>query len=632
LNNSNQNNKQIKILMKCIKLLIIAINIFIVSCNNNKSEVSINIKNTYDAKKLDETIKNVFVTDSDTSKICISELNNFDTLKYIYSRNDYNTIWFSDLENNSITDSILKFLINADKHGLNPSWYNADILCNNFKKILNFKNCNDSFYTLLTEIEILLSDAVINYSNNIEYGCMNPLIEYDNCYFLPLKQKDSLLYSKVLNPNTILSFLNEIQPKSKNYITLQQELAFLKEKYWDTIAQPDTPKIYLGDSNIVLKQIAKRLIITNELDSTLKNNSFAIYDTILQKSVILFQKKHGLLADGVIGINTISQLNISAKDREDQIRINLERLRWNNFDYNNVHININLPEFMLYAYNFDTLKLALKICCGEKKPKNYNERFKKYLKTHKIQDRPPNHETPIFQSKISHIVLNPDWMVPTNIIQKELYYNFLKDPGYLSDHEYKVFLNDKEINPDSINWRKYEPNHIPFKIKQNPGEINSLGKIKFVFYNPFDVFLHDTPSKSFFERATRAFSHGCIRVEKPLKLVELFINNDKSKDLNEIRMTIGLQPEQKKQNVKYSDKIKYKKQLEDFKKWQELFEKDSVKLETKKIILKKDVPIVINYFTAFVDTNGFVNYRDDLYKRDLIIKKVINKYSLQKSY
>ncbi|PIY04480.1 MAG: hypothetical protein COZ21_06540 [Bacteroidetes bacterium CG_4_10_14_3_um_filter_31_20] len=368
-----------------------------------------------------------------------------------------------------------------------------------------------------------------------------------------------------------------------------------------------------------MKQIAKRLIVTNELDSTYKNNSFDIYDTLLQKAIVIYQKKYGLLADGVIGQNTINQMNISAKDRAQQIAVNLERLRWNNYKYNNMHININLPEFMLYAYNYDTLKVALKICCGEKKPSNYNERLKKYLKTHKIQDRPPNHETPIFEAKISHIVLNPDWLVPLNIIQKELYYNFLKDIMYLSDHEYKVYLKDKEVNPDSINWKKYDPNHIPFRIKQNPGEINALGKIKFVFYNPFDVFLHDTPSKNNFNRAYRAVSHGCMRVEEPLKLAKLFLKDDKKWELDEVRMAIGMVPDDKK------DKIKYKKRLEKFKDWKKLAEKDSVKLEIQKIFLKKTIPITINYFTAFADTNGIIEYREDLYKRDNLIKLQLNK-------
>ncbi|MBI5540987.1 MAG: L,D-transpeptidase family protein, partial [Bacteroidia bacterium] len=466
------------------------------------------------------------------------------------------------------------------------------------------------------EIDILLSNALIDYSNHIRYGFFNPLEKYDKCYFLPLVKKDSTSFERLLNSDSTLKYLNDIQFKNIEYQKLQTHYLKLMNLKWDSIPPADTPKISIGDSNIVLRYIANRLIVTGELDISFNKNNFNIYDTILKKAVVRFQAEHGLLADGVIGKNTIAQMNISAKDRTIQVAVNLERLRWNSYNFPNKYLKINIPEFMLYAYNADTFKLALKVCCGEKKPSNYNERLKKYLKTHKIQDRPPNHETPIFQSKINHLVLNPDWLVPLNIVQKELYYNFIKDPLYLRDHEYKVYLNNVEVNPDSINWKKYDPNHIPFRLKQNPGEINALGKIKFVFPNPYDVFLHDTPTKNAFDRAYRAVSHGCIRVEDPLKLVKLLLD-DKKWEIDDIRMAIGLEPEDKK------DKKKFKKRMEDFKKWKELAEKDSVKLETKSIFFKKQIPITINYYTAFVDTNGYLQFRDDLYKRDIpIIEKL----------
>lgn len=589
------------------------------SCKNNdvKNIVSTDCKNSFEITKLNSFIKADFQDLSDSASICLSELTNFDTLKNIYSKRNYSSIWVNNNTDFSIIDSVIIYFKNSNIHGLQPRWYNYDLITSKIEQLKTIKYQCDSTYQILSEIDILLSNAIINYSNDISYGFFNPLIEYDNCYYIPIKTKDTSRYEKVLNPLLILNYLNSIQPKSNDYKLLQKEYLILLNLKWDSIPRLDTPKIFLGDSNSVLQYIAKRLIVSNELDSLYKNKN--IYDTILKNAIIKYQKYHGLLADGVIGQNTINQMNVSPKDRSEQIAVNLERLRWNNYIYNNMHINVNLPEFMLYVYNFDTLKLALKICCGEKKPNNYNERLKKYLKTHKIQDRPPNHETPIFESKISHIVLNPDWLVPLNIVQKELYYNFLKDTLYLRDHEYKVYLNDTEVNPDSISWKKYDPNHIPFRIKQNPGEINALGKIKFVFYNPFDVFLHDTPSKSNFDRAYRAVSHGCMRVEDPLKLAELLLKDDKKWSIDDVRMAIGIEPEDKK------DKIKYKKRLEKFKDWKKLADVDSAKLETQRIFLKKTVPIVINYFTAFVDTNGVVEYRDDFYKRDILIKLKLNK-------
>ena len=209
-----------------------------------------------------------------------------------------------------------------------------------------------------------------------------------------------------------------------------------------------------------------------------------------------------------------------------------------------------------------------------------------------------------------------------------MYFNFIKDPLYLRDHDYKVYLGDVEINPDSIKWNKYSPDHIPFKIKQDPGEINSLGKIKFVFYNPYDVYLHDTPSKNYFGRAYRAVSHGCMRLENPLKLVDFLLNDNKKFDIDDIRMAIGLEPLLKKDKngrANVQEKKKFKEKMEKFKEIKELLDKDSLALETKKIFLKKSSAIVVQYSTAFIDTNGFLQFRDDLYKRDIPIINLLNK-------
>jgi murein L,D-transpeptidase YcbB/YkuD len=602
-------------------ILVVFIVLIIVKCNSDK-KVLINSSKTcvitFNSIEYQNYLKDIFENKSDTSSICFSGLSNFDTLKTMYRNRGYNSIWFTDDNSFNLIDSVLLIFKNSKFHGLKPNWYFYSLITYKLEQVKSVKVDCDSINHLLAEVEVLLSNSLIDYTKHMCYGFFEPLKEYDKSYYIPVKQKDSLLFEKIFNPLTLLDLLNKIQPNDSDYVRLQKEyLKYLSLK-WDSIPLPDTPKIALGDSNLVLKNIAKRLIVTGELDSLYKYSNIVYYDTTLKKAVIKFQLLHGLLADGVIGYNTINQLNISPIDRAIQIAVNLERLRWTNFSKTGKHLQINIPEFTLYAFNCDTFKFALKVCVGEKKPKNYDERMKKYLKTHRILDRPSNHETPNFTSKISHIILNPDWLVPINIVQKELYFNFIKDPFYLKDHDYKVYLNDKEVNPDSIKWSKYSVEHIPFRIKQDPGEINSLGKIKFVFYNPFDVFLHDTPSKNYFERAFRAVSHGCIRVENPLKLVSFLLNDDKKFELDQVRMSIGLPPEEKKKAT-LKEKKKFKETMKTWKEMKRLIDHDSLTLETKKIFLKKQASIVITYYTAFVDTNGFLEFRDDLYKRDLPI-------------
>ncbi len=594
------------------------------NCNTNNNDIKTNksCEVSYNSEKFRGFLKQILEHPPDSLLFCYSDLSNYDTLQYIYKNRNYNSIWLTDENSIPVIDSILTFFRDSKFHGLKSEWYHYSLLSHKLNQIKSVKNNCDSINLLFAETEIILSNSLIDYCNHLSYGFVNPLKVYENSFSTPLKQKDSLFISKILNPSDILVLLNKIQPKECEYVKLQNELAKMFLLAWDSVPVPDTPKIALNDTNSVLPYIARRLKITGEISGNYPD-SIISYDTVLQNAVIKFQLNHGLLADGVIGYNTINQLNVSSKDRALQIAANLERLRWSNQAYTGKHFFINIPEFMLYAFNCDTFKFALKVCVGEKKPRNYDERMRKYLKTLKILDRPPNHETPVFISKISHLVLNPDWLVPVNIVQKELYFSFIKDPFYLKDHDYKVYLNNVEVNPDSIQWKKYRADHIPFRIKQDPGEINALGKIKFVFYNPYDVFLHDTPSKNNFDRAYRAVSHGCIRVENPLKLVDFLLNDNKKFDIDDIRMAIGLEPEKKKDMKDWKEKKKFKEKMEKFKEMKELLDKDSLSLETKRIFLKKPAAIVVSYSTAFIDTNGFLQFRDDLYKRDLpIIEKL----------
>lgn len=603
------------------------------NCNNKNNEIK-TIKHCevlYNSERFHKIIKQILEHPSDSLLFCYGDLTNYDTLKYIYKNRNYSSLWLTDENSITVIDSILTFFRNSKFHGLKTEWYYSSLLAHKLNQIKSVKNNCDSIDLLFAETEIILTNSLIDYCNHLSYGFIDPLLVYENSFSIPLKQKDSLLLNKILKPSDILVFLNNIQPKGYEYVKLQNELSEMFILTWDSIPLPDTPKIALNDTNKVLKKIAERLKITHELPADYNPDSISAYDTTLEKAIIKFQLYHGLLADGIIGYNTINQLNVSSYDRAMQIAANLERLRWSNLVYTGKHFNINIPEFMLYAYNCDTFKFALKVCVGERKPKNYNDRMKKYLKTHRILDRPPNHETPVFSSKISHLVLNPDWLVPVNIVQKELYFSFIKDPFYLKDHDYKVYLNNVEVNPDSIQWKKYRVDHIPFRIKQNPGEINALGRIKFVFYNPYDVFLHDTPSKNNFNRSGRAVSHGCIRVEKPLKLVDFLLNENSRFDIDDIRMAIGMEPEKIKEKDKYNLKVRkaYKEKMEEYKKIKELLDKDSLTLETKRIFLKKPAAIVVSYSTAFIDTNGFLQFREDLYNRDMPIINKLKEVSLK---
>ena len=202
-----------------------------------------------------------------------------------------------------------------------------------------------------------------------------------------------------------------------------------------------------------------------------------------------------------------------------------------------------------------------------------------------------NHETPTFFSSISHFIINPQWTVPENIVKKEMIFKIIQDSSYLKDNNFRVFYRDVEVDPKTVNWKKYRAGNVPYKFMQEAGDINALGKLKFVFYNPFSVYMHDTPSKHAFRRTTRAVSHGCIRLEKPFEFAEFLMRYDKT----------------------FEEKKKIWEER------QEAIKKGELVDKTKKVVLKKNVPVYIDYYTSWLDAAGIVQFRPDVYYLDLIV-------------
>jgi L,D-transpeptidase YcbB len=345
------------------------------------------------------------------------------------------------------------------------------------------------------------------------------------------------------------------------------------------------------------------------------------YDSTLFNAVTKFQENNGLLADGIIGYNTVKVMNVCVSDRVHQIEVNLERLRWYEYPDSTCYVKVNIPEFMLYAHDSGELKLQMKVCLGGKKDIDYDKKMKHYLKTKNIRHKPNNHETPNVYSNITHIILNPQWVVPTAIVEKEIYFLILKDSNYLRDNNFKVFIDDVEVDQTSINWNNYKNGKLPFKFQQDAGEINALGRIKFVFYNKFDVYMHDTPNKKAFARSSRAVSHGCIRLENPMDFTEFLIKGMKKLEMDDIRMSLGKEPEDDKEK-----KWLFKKKMKKFEEMQKDLEEKGGKFEPSRIFLKRKMPVYIDYYTCWVDQNGQLQFRDDIYSKDKIIKSGLDSW------
>ncbi|MBY0540496.1 MAG: L,D-transpeptidase family protein [Campylobacterales bacterium] len=419
-----------------------------------------------------------------------------------------------------------------------------------------------------------------------------------------LNKDSKLLLKKVIERNDLSSVLDEIDfnyPQVKELISAIGELEKVSAKGGYTKI-PESKSLRVGDVSETLPYLRKRLFESNDLTVQCENNIEAqnlithsintnentlneinpeieqvsnncenIFDEDLKNAVISFQKKHGLSSDGVVGGQTQRFLNISADKKISIIRLNLERMRWLPRDLGEKYLVINVPEYKLRLYENNHIVLNMAVIVGDKK-----------------------FPTPIFSDKISYVVLNPSWNIPDSIAKNEIIPKLLKDPNYLADKGIDIYAGwngtpEKVDSKNIIDGAILEDEEYlrNFRFSQTSNHDNPLGKMKFMFPNKYSVYIHDTPAKSLFENARRAYSHGCIRLSKPEELLSIIANEDKNLDIlkaNEILTS---------------------------------------KVSEKSISLDKKIPIHIIYLTSWVDENGVLQFRDDIYNFDKMQKELL---------
>ena len=360
--------------------------------------------------------------------------------------------------------------------------------------------------------------------------------------FIPLVKRDALLFAD--------SLLTKKHKDNKYYEDDNAAYKALKGKLqvyydaqknggWQPIA---TGKISLksGMASPTILQIKKRLYATRDMPIDSTN----VYDTQLQTAIINFQTSLGLTADGVINEGLVKELNVPAVKRIEQILVNMDRMRWMPEPEGNLLL-VNIPEFTLQVFEGQKKAFSMNVVVGKE-----------------------GHNTMMFKGDLSQIVFSPYWNVTPDIIRDEIMPAMAKNPNYLATHNMEVTGNS---------------GGIPV-VRQLPGEENSLGKVKFLFPNSFNIYFHDTPAKSLFSKDKRAYSHGCIRLSEPTKLAEYLLRS---------------QPEWT------SDKIA-----------------EAMNSGVEKYVkLNKSVPVIITYYTAWVDENGLLNFRDDIYGHDALLQK-----------
>lgn len=545
----------------------------------------------------------------DFTIINTSELYYADTLRYFYSERKFQPLFIKSFEVHAFIDSLLNILGKADEHGLNPERYHFNEIKEQYSNSIKNKTTKLERYIHLAQTELLVCDAVLKYAYHMRYGVVNPKEIFFDSYYLPTPDSLSRDLLQPLKQSNIIRYLNNIQPKNKKYKDLQTALkhfATFNNLEWQKIPAPAN-KIKLGDRDTSLIQITKRLITLGFIDaSKVKIYNYTFYDSLLADQIKKFQSANGLIDDGVISKSTIDKLNTTPEEYINKIKVNLERFRWIDYSGTSRYILVNIPDFRLYVIENGEEVFDIKVCTGRKRYTNFDKQYLFYKQTKNWRNKPDDWETPTMYGEISHLILNPTWTVPFSIMREEIASKLRRDSTYLERANFRVFKNGDRINPNEVQLSDFSSYRIPYTIIQDPGAGNALGKMKFMFNNPFGIYLHDTPTRAPFSYSNRAVSHGCIRVEKPLLLADYLLANNSKWTIDYLKIEIGL-------------KVNDKAIVEEFKQKRSELRRNSSYGQTTVVKLDKKIPLFVDYYTAWVDENGVLNFREDVYRKDKII-------------
>ena len=603
-------NLQTGVLKICVSLLI-----FLSACNekNEWIEQTLNEKLSFNSIQYHNAIKDLFGKNDPLFADKDSSIQYFDTLSYYYSNRNFKPRFIKSYEEKDLLYLLLITFKKSENHGLNPESYHYNRISEEYLKSIRDSTVINERYSSLAKVEILVSDAILKYSYHMRYGVLNPKEIFPDSYFLPIVSLPKRDLFEPLKQDSVAQYMQNIQPGSVRYKQLQLSLDRFKRflNYeWKQIPEIEK-KLEMGDKDSSLILIHDRMVTLGFLDTAvIKISNFTLYDSLLVNPIKNFQRIYGLNDDGIIGKNTIEKLNTTPQEYLEKIKMNLERFRWIDYSDTSEYILVNIPDFRLYANLKGETVFDSKVCTGRRRPANYEKRFEYYKKTRNWRDKPDDWQTPNMYGEISYLVLNPTWNVPTSIMREEIATKVKNDSSYLESKNFKIYIDTVEIRFDEFDINELYSDTIPYKIVQDPGAWNALGKIKFMFYNPFGIYLHDTPSRIPFTYSNRAVSHGCVRVEKPLLLADFLLKGHPTWNIDYLKIEIGKKVEDKSKVTEYNRK-------------RSSLRRNSRGKKTTELILSRKMPLFIDYYTAWVDADGVTNFRDDVYARDEIIKEYL---------
>ncbi|MCU0538644.1 MAG: L,D-transpeptidase family protein [Desulfobacterales bacterium] len=489
-------------------------------------------------------------------------------LPRFYAQRGYRAAWHDTGGSFAAAETLLEEIKRVGEDGLDPQDYHLRTL----QTLLETARSGQVSGTaadpaLLVDLDFLLTDAFLLLGSHLRAGRVNPKTLHTEWVVRLDPEVDfTRILQSALESGGIGEALDGLRPIHPEYRALKGALVDYRRLAaageWPQL--PSSARWEPGDTGEIAELLRGRLIASGDLAP---GAGGAGPGHELSEGLRRFQARHGLEADGRMGAQSLKALNVPAAERVRQIELNLERWRWLPADLGPRHIRVDVPRFELSVVEEGEVVMRMRVVVG----RDYRR-------------------TPVFSSLMDHLVFNPDWTIPPRIAVQDILPKARKDPGYMRREHIRVFdgwgRDAAELDPDAIDWNAVTAADFRYKLRKDPGPKNDLGRVKFMFPNDFNVYLHDTPSRRLFERSMRGFSSGCIRIEKPLELAAYLLQDSPAWPPEAVTAAV-----------------------------------DSGRMRT--VMLPRRIPVHLIYMTAGVDPEGRAEFRPDIYERDPVLDRAL---------
>lgn len=475
-------------------------------------------------------------------------------LATFYEGRGYDPAWVAPSGPTDRADAVLSVLRDPET----PGPYGVDLDVSALERRLDDAGDDPA---ALARLDVLLTGALLQQMRRVEKGLVQP-DDIDPQWYRGEQTTDYAgTLETIARRGAAADAVGGLAPQHAGYARLKDALGryqrIADQGGWPAVPSGDV--VEAGETSPRVPALRERLRATGDLGDRVAQED-SLYDAELADAVRAFQRRHGLTVDGLLGPSTVEALNVPVEDRIEQIALNLERWRWLPDDLGGRYVVVNIPEFRLRAFDGGQKAMEMGVVVG----KEFNGRA-----------------TPVFSDEMEYVIFRPYWFVPQSIVDEEILPEARRDRSYLPDNHYQVVSH---YAPDAQVYDAYDVDldrlaSGDLRLRQTPGDHNALGLVKFMFPNDYAIYLHDTPADHLFDEADRAYSHGCIRVERPTDFATFVFAQMPAWDRDRIA-----------RNIQQGDR--------------------------QQVNLDEHIPVYIFYWTAYVDEEDGVQFRDDLYGHD----------------